>query len=265
MPEDPSEPEVVVTPPAPSPEVEVEVKGNTPAPQPQADDKIDKMAKRLEYQARQAEKQAREFEKAMRQIQELAAKLPAAPEPTPVPEDEIDRIAQTDWKQGVKRVVLPEVEKTLNELLEKRERERAEAAVKTTQETLKQKSIQSVLEAHPEIEDDNSDFSRAYTEVLNEDQSLLGNPLGPEIAMHRAEKRLSPGGAKIKSGDSDVSRVERVRVSTPAPSRAPQGNRIVLTTEEKKICDSKGINYEDYIKFRGTTGQQYREGVSVDD
>lgn len=233
-----------------------------------SDDKIEKMHKRMEYQARQTEKTQRQFEQAMEQIKQLTEKLYSAPkqqEQASDAEDEIDREANLNWKKGVKMLVDPQIERKVEELLNKREQARIEAQKVQSAQQVREKSMARVLEDHPEIEDEDSDFTREYTKVLNEDPNLLSNPLGPELAMSRAEKRLSKNSATINT-ETNSERVARVKaVYAPQGQKPTDSKRIILTAEEKKICDEKGINYADYTKMRGLTQANFKEGVSVDE
>lgn len=257
------EEEVIIEPPLAKEQIDVTPQQKEqPKPVISNDDKIEKMHKRMEYQARQ-------FERAMNEIKNLAEKITTvqpkqAPEPQ-VEEDEVDRVAQSDWKKGVKMVVTPEIERTVEELLNKREQARLEAQKAQTAQQVREKSMARVLEDHPEIEDEDSEFTRVYTSVLNEDPNLLSNPLGPELAMARAEKRLSKNSATINT-ETNSERVARVKaVYAPQGKQPSDSKRIVLTAEEKRICDEKGINYADYTKMRGLTQANFREGVSVDE
>lgn len=257
--------EVVIQ--APETKVNVDVTPSSPEPKqeaPRQDDQILKLHRRMEYQARQ-------FERAMEQIKSLSEKLSTpAPQAAPKPDsevDEVDEIAQRDWKRGVKMVVRPEIEQTVEEILTKRDQERLKKQEVETAQTLQQKSMATVYEAHPEIEDEDSEFTRAYTQVLNEDPYLRNNPLGPELAMARAERRLNSAG-KIKGEvtETNAQRVTRVQSSYAPAGRTPStGKSNILTTEEKRICDEKGIKYEEYTKMRSLNQNDYRNGVTVDE
>jgi hypothetical protein len=232
---------------------------------PSSDEKLEKLHRRMEFQARQ-------FERAMEEIRNISKNISSAPPAREqrvqeVEEDEVDREAQKDWKRGVKMLVTPEIEKTVQTLLEKREAERAEKQKIEHAQKVREDAMARVLEAHPEVEDESSEFCRVYAEEVNKDNNLLSNPLGPEIAMHRAERRLKTNGnINTERGESNSERIERLKTTHSIPTSKPtSGGRLVLTTEEKRICDEKGIKYDEYVKMRNLSGSNFREGVSVDE
>ena len=245
-------------------DVTPEPKVQKPEVKPLVDDETKKLHRRMEYQSRQ-------FERAMEEIRNLSTKLtiPAQPkEEVKVDADDVDAVAQQDWKRGVRMVVTPEIEKTVENLLNKRDQERVAKEQLQSAHMIREKAMATVLESHPEIEDEDSDFTRVYTQVLNEDPSLRSNPLGPELAMSRAERRMKTGDRiKVENNmESNTERIARVKSTYPPQGRPPSGEgRIILTSEEKKICDEKGIKYADYTKMRGMNSTNFKEGVTVDE
>lgn len=259
------EAEVVVPEAKPSEGIDVtpEPKAQKPEVKP-LDEETKKLHRRMEYQSRQ-------FERAMEELRNIATKIQTSPAPSPAPKEEVDDvdvIAQQDWKKGVKMVVTPEIEKTVKAILDQERQEFARTQQQSATEQIRQKSITTVREAHPEVEDEDSEFSQAYIRVLSEDRNLLSNPLGPELAMARAERLLKNDG-RIKTEtnvETNSERVARVRSAYVPQGAKPSGEgRIILTAEEKKICDEKGIKYADYTKMRGMTSTNFREGVSADE
>lgn len=209
--------------------------------------------------------QTRQLEKAMRELQEMRTQLNSRPAPKDEPQDEIDEIAQKDWKLGVKKVVLPEIEAKVQEILEKRDQAVREAQMKTAKLESLEKSKQRVLEEYPEIEQEGSEINRLYIEVINEDQSLLSEPNGPELAMSRMERKLRALGRTPQSMkpviDKEVNRLARAGASSVVGKQASPNGKVTLTNDQKAFCDHYSIPYEQYAK--NLKSQDSRGGIEA--
>ena len=209
--------------------------------------------------------QTRQLERAMREMEELKrVRNFEEPKKTEIPKedlDEIDIIAQKDWKLGVKKVVEKDIESTISFILEKR---KLEETKKFEQQNLYQqleKSKQVVLSKYPKIEDEETEESNIYRQVINEDPSILKNVNGPEIAMYRMEERLklmgkTPAGVRPMI-DKEVSRLVRAGVSSVVGKQINSNGKITLTKEQKEFCDHYSIPYEQYaknLKLNGESG-----------
>lgn len=211
---------------------------------------ISKLHNTIAYQNRKLEQAMRKLEETQAQIASLRERnVPQAPQT----QDEIDEIAQKDWKAGVKRVVLPDIEAKIQEAFEKREKAQAELAKRQASESELERSKQKVLQKYPTIEDAGSDEQRIYLEVINEDQSLLSNIHGPEIAMYRMEERLREAG-RVPSAfkpavDREVTRLARAGASSVVGRQASPNGKITLTKEQKEFCDQNNLDYGNYAKY----------------
>ena len=215
------------------------------APKPSQD--FSKLNNTIAYQTRQ-------LEKAMRELAEVRSQLNSRPQTVQAPQnqDEIDEIAQKDWKLGVKKVVEKDIESKVQELFEKREQAKRELELKAASEGDLEKSKQRVIQKYPAIEDSGSEEQSLYLEVINEDQSLLKNIHGPEIAMYRMEEKLrlmgrTPAGVK-PIVDREVNRLARAGASSVVGRQASPNGKITLTKEQKEFCDHYSIPYEKYAK-----------------
>src|SRR3990167_2231310 len=65
--------------------------------------------------------QTRQLENAMREIAEMKQQRQVPVAATPQTQDEIDAIAEKDWKLGVKKVVEKDIEAKVQEILQKRD------------------------------------------------------------------------------------------------------------------------------------------------
>jgi hypothetical protein len=215
-------------------------------PKPQQD--FSKLNNTIAYQTRQLEKAMRELDEMRKQI----ASRPVQTAPASEPADEIDEIAQKDWKQGVKRVVLPEVQAEIKQEFERREQERQKKEREAAAEAELDRSKKRVMERYPTVEEEGSEEQRVYLEVLNEDKSLLSNIHGPEIAMYRMEDRLRQMGRTPSSlkpiVDREVNRLARAGASSVVGHQASPNGKITLSKEQREFCDHYNIPYEQYAK-----------------
>jgi len=214
--------------------------------------------------------QNRKLDQAMRELQELKVQLVSRQEQTVPKEtakdlDEIDEIAQRDWKLGVKKVVEQDIESKIQEILQKRDQAVLESQRRMSLESELDNSKQKVLRKYPSIEDDTSEESSIYRQVLNEDQSLLSNVHGPEIAMYRMEDRMRSMGKTPPSVqpivDREVNRLVRAGVSSVVGRTASPTGKITLTKDQKEFCDHYKIPYEQYAK--NLKAQEAIGGVEV--
>lgn len=217
-------------------------------PKPQTD-QFTRLNNTIAYQTRQ-------LERAMRELGELKEKIASSPRPTVQEDkdlDEIDRIAQNDWKAGVKKVVEKDIETKVNEILARQAQAQKEQSKRQTLESELEKSRKKVLERYPSIEDEATEESTIFRQVINEDPSLLQEIHGPETAMYRMEEKLREMGRTPVSFkpmmDKEVSRLVRAGASSVVgKSASSNGNKITLTKEQKSFCDHYKIPYEQYAK-----------------
>ena len=231
----------------------------TEAPKPQAD--LIRLNNTIAYQTRQ-------LEKAMRELAEVKTQLAQRPQ---IVQDnsqtleEIDEIAQKDWKKGVKKVVEKDIETKIQEILQQRDATQREINKKSSLEAELEKSKQKVLSKYPQIEDEASEESTLYRQVINEDASILSNIHGPEIAMYRMEERMRQMGKTPPSVrpivDREVNRLTRAGAASVVGRQASPNGKITLTKEQKEFCDHYKIPYEQYAKNLKT--EEVSGGVEI--
>ena len=215
------------------------------APKPSQD--FSKLNNTIAYQTRQ-------LEKAMRELAEVRSQLASRPQNVQAPQnqDDIDVIAEKDWKLGVKKVVEKDIESKVQEILEKRDQAIREVQQKAASEKELENSKTRVLQRYPQIEESGSEEQRLYLDVINEDQTLLKNIHGPEIAMYRMEEKLRSMGRTPQSVkpivDREVSRLARAGASSVVGRQASPNGKITLTKDQKEFCDQNGLDYGHYAK-----------------
>lgn len=248
--------------------IDLDSSKTTTKQEPQAtkhdDERFVKLERRMEYQARQ-------FEKGLRQMNELVQNF-SAPRSVqtqtrtgtsnPDDTDDLDKIAEQDWKKAVDILAERRAKKILEE---HEEAKKKQAEVANTQNELAMSKAR-VLKECPEIEEEGSPEAIAYIGVLNEDPKLLTNPRGPELAMYRMRERLKsePKRETVTDIDKEVQRRTRVSSAYVAPGVKPTSNQITLTKSEKEFCDSHHIPYEQYAKVKTYDSARLKEGVEVE-
>ena len=212
---------------------------------------IDKLKKRQLWLDRQLERVIKQNDALARQNQEFSERLKTIPQKQEKREeelDEIDKLAEKDWKAAVRKLA----DERATELFKKHQDEYVEAQKKQAKLSELEKSKSTVMARYPNIEDETTEESKFYREVLSQDSSLLSNIHGPEIAMYRMEEHMRSLGKVPKPVkqmvEKEVNRLTRASVSNVTGRPATNGNKITLTAEQQEFCDHNGIRYEDYAR-----------------
>jgi len=261
------DPQVIVEKQEPQKTVEIPLDGSKEVRKPEPQDfslsfeELKRMESRIGYQARQLEKRMKDMEALANQ-----SLKPQAQEQKPT--DDLDEIANQDWKKAVKILGKEAAKEYFAEL----QQQNTVEATRRESELELEKSRKLVLSRYPNIENESTEEYKTYVEVVNEDPQLLRNPRGPEIAMYRMEQKLMANGkvpAAVKNYvepkiDEEVNRRARVGAVSATP-KAPvrNDNVIVLTQDEKEFCETRGIPFGKYAEMRKISKEGYREGVSV--
>lgn len=199
--------------------------------------------------------EARKYDKIQKELQELkdqlkASSLPKAEQKEVI--DEIDKLAQQDWKAGVKLLVKEDIEDRVNAVLKKRDEDALASQRRYAVDQELDNSKKLVMQKYPKIEEDGSEENKLYLEVINEHPELLKNTHGPEIAMYRMEERMRAMGRIPPTVrpviDKEVNRLVRAGASSVIGRTASPNGKITLTKEQKEFCDHYKIPYERYAK-----------------
>lgn len=186
------------------------------------------------------------------------AQTPAAQQTPTAQADEWDQKLQKDWKSTVKELARQEAGELRKQ---EREQERFEQE-KQRNLNLLESNKKSVLERHPELNDEQSDKATFYRQVIQEHPEYLNNTFGPVLAMHEMEHKMRESGvldsATKKTVEKEVLRQTRAGAGS-LPKGAPSGRKTVtLTREDKELCDANGWDYGKYIsnkhKLNGNGG-----------
>lgn len=178
--------------------------------------------------------------------------------------DELDKLAQSDWKSAVGKIAEARVKTIL-------ETERQQINQEKEREAVVQAMTQNenvVLSKHPEVEDKTTEKSQIFQEILDKNPRWRTSPDGPLLTMYEMENELRKRGYDVDGSVNSKIEAERERIFKANASYLPAsrdiqatGNKIVLTREQREFCDQNGIKYEDYARTLKKSGE--REGVEI--
>ena len=200
-----------------------------------------------------------------KKINEIYEKLNTKePETTPENLDEIDQLAQKDWKKAVETLADRRFE-------ERMKKEREQDNLKKTQEYLSgalEKSKLEVMSRHPEIETDpTSEKAQIFQRIVQAHPDYLTNPYGPKLAMNDMEDELRTKGWLepdiVRRVEKEAERRSRVVKTNISKDRAVNEGKITLDATEQEFCKTNDIPYEDYAKNKKTLLGGGTEGVTV--
>ena len=103
------------------------------------------------------------------------------------------------------------------------------------------------------IDDETAPETQLYISVLNEDQGLLTNIHGPELAMFRMEEKLRLQGktpAPLQPiVDKELARRQRVSgTGLPSGQGRNKSTTYVLTKDQQLLAERSGIPLDQYAK-----------------
>ena len=111
-----------------------------------------------------------------------------------------------------------------------------------------------VASRYPELHElsgtPDSPVSLMYTEIVNNDPTLLSDPNGPEMAMYRMERLAKERSVELKPNDlqPEAPAAKRRSGALPPSRGTPQSDKFILTKEDKAFCDLHGVKYEDFAR-----------------
>ena len=199
--------------------------------------------------------QDRIISKQQREIELLKSARPVEKEPEPIVElDELDKIAQKDWKLAVRKLAAEEARNVVQSEKQRLDLARTQETVSVRQE----QNSQAVLARHPELFDNASEKSQIFQSILDKNPEWRTSPDGPLLVMYQMEDELRKSGVET----DEPGRLKRVTsISLPVSKIVPSNNKIVLTREQKEFCDQNGVSYEDYARTLKKSGD--RMGVEI--
>lgn len=211
--------------------------------------------------------QRKKDEEIDRQLKEISQRLQGAVVPKQEgPKSEWDEKVQKNWKVTVEELADLRAEAKFKQLMAEQDNQRKINDEQQRVTNLRQENIKKALVRHPELDDNGSEKSQLYREILTQNPDYLTDPRGPTLAMHDMEDELRSQGKLVDEPTRRIVEKEIVRQTRAAASQAPagaksKGNVIVLTKEEKEFCDNHNLKYESYARSKKMIGQ--KEGVEA--
>lgn len=180
-----------------------------------------------------------------RQLAEIKAALEQLkPKPVEPKPDDLDELVQKDWKAGVAKVVE-------NVLTQHNQKTQAQTEEQLTAKLLEE-SKAKVMAKHKELEDPDSEKTKLFLKVLDENPDFKSNPRGPLLAAYEMENRLKEHDSINSRGEKMPSKEARSRgTSVPAGTSAGNKGGYSLSRADLDFCRLNNINPENYKKFRG--------------
>jgi hypothetical protein len=209
-------------------------------------EKVDHLTKQANYAAgsyRIIEKLEREIEDLKKKEEKVQTSEGA----------DIYEVLEKDMAKGIEMVV----ERTLKKEREKVKQEEQISQIereRNEQMKLLEENQQKVLQKHPELSDITSEKTKAWFEVLKEHPEYKTNYLGPILAMRDMEDKLKEHTGESETNTKDEIDKEVNRRLRAQASSIPKGkshlleNEIVLTKEQKELCDRNNWDYKVYAK-----------------
>ena len=211
--------------------------------------------------------QDRIIQKMNREIEEMRQRVTSEPSSTKTEVntelDEIDKLAQTDWKAAVNKLAERKAREIMdNEKIHIQEQQER-LSVQNTMET----NSRSVVEKHPELNEADSEKSVIFQSILSNNPRWRTSPDGPLLVMYEMENELRKRGYDVEGNvtqkvEKEVSRITRASASSlPTSRQTTSTNKIVLTREQREFCDQNGMSYEDYA--RTLSKSRGKEGIEI--
>jgi hypothetical protein len=202
-------------------------------------------------------------------MQDQLTGLAAAPKPTPeaapdgIPKTdaEWDALADKDWKKAV------DLRSNMN----------AQSVIATNNQATQNqvaldKSKARVLDRHPELNDDSSEKTRIFKQVLASNPDYTTHPNGPIYAMRDMEDHMETVlgykhkdivAAENKGAARETDRQHRIVLSGAGKAPASADHKVTLTKDEAEFCKINDLDPKEYAKTKKKLSKSGKEGVSV--
>ncbi len=169
--------------------------------------------------------------------------------------DEIDKLAQTDWKAAVSKIS----ETTAREILDNDRKQIETQREKTETSQVMERNASLVVTKHNELNDPDSEKSKIFQDILDNNPRWRTSPDGPLLTMYSMEDELRKRGYVIDSPVIKKTTERTITTSLPSSRPTATGNKIVLTREQREFCEQNGLSYEDYARTLRKSG----EGIAI--
>lgn len=248
-------------------EVEVNLnKQEDPAPDP-----TEKLRNQMFYEMRQQEKKLLQAQRQM--MEEMIQRMSPSGQPQKGTEkldefdEEVERVAQTDWRKAVDMRAERIAERKLEEKLKAKEEEQKTLGARQQALRIEARGRDKVLAEFPDIMDESSPEFRQYMEIYNretsEDPLFVYNPRKHEIILPELREKMK---GKPVETNHEIDRLRRVAAGSTTPSRQNNSSeKIMLTQDEITMCKRSGIPIETYARTKKLGSAGLKEGIVLDE
>lgn len=252
-------------------EVEVDLNKTSSSSDP-AGEIPEKLKNQMFYEMRQQEKRMTAQNKQM--MEEFLQRMSSTQaQPKKVAEkldefdEEVERVAQTDWRKAVDMRAERIAERKLEEKLKAREEQSKQDENRQHATRVEARGREKVLAEFPDIMDESTLEFKQYMEIYNreiaEDPLFMYNPRKHEIILPELRDKMKD---RMVDTNPEIDRLKRVAAGSSTPSRPNQySNKIMLTQSEIEMCKRSGIPIETYARTKKLGEAGLKEGMVVDE
>jgi hypothetical protein len=206
-----------------------------------------------------------------RQIEELNQKITPAQAPVTTPGDpndpmnwtkeQWDELATTDWQKAVDlraEIKARQIQETVN--------------TNTQFNDAQEKSKQTVLSRHPELNDVNSEKAKIFKNIVTANPEYIHSKKGPEMAMYEMEnymeqhmgyKREEIVKAEQAARRDEAERGNRVALTSTVGRNVSSGNKVILTKADREFCELQGIDPKQFAANKKQLEKSGRGGIQL--
>jgi len=211
----------------------------------------------------------KELREAQSRLESQVRNISAAPAPksdpvsdgVPRTDAEWDALADKDWKRAV------DLRSNMN----------AQNVIATNNQAVQnhsalEKSKSRVLERHPELDDDNSEKTRIFRQVLANNPDYVNHPNGPIYAMRDMEDHMETVlgykhrdivSAEKNGAQRESQRQHRIVLSGSGKAPASADHKVTLTKDEAEFCKINDLDPKEYAKTKKKLAKSGKEGMAV--
>jgi len=211
-----------------------------------------------------------ENKKLQEQLTEVQTQIQEVAKPKPAPVDngipktdaEWDALAEKDWKKAV------DLRSNMNANQVVSQNKQA-AKANETMELSKAKALQR----HPELSDDDSEKSKIFLSILNNNPDYLNNPKGPIYAMRDMEEHMETVlgykhsdivSAERTGAKRESERQHRIVLNKGGGKKTPGNkNTVTLSKDEAEFCKIQGLDPKEFAKNKQKLSKSGKEGVTI--
>ena len=217
-------------------------------------DKSNKAFAAMRVQNKELKKSLEELSARISEVSNQPA-VQAAPEPQ-LDMDDPSRWSDEDWDEYARKDWKGAVD-LRSEMKAKRYYDQVNEAKVESDVLLKSK--QAVLARHPELNDNNSEKARVFTNILNDNPRYITDPKGPIHAMRDMEEYMettlgyTPSeivSAEKRGAAREAGRQNRIALSSTEGRHVSKDNKVTISRDELDFCKLQGLDPKEYAKTK---------------